>query len=664
MVRAGSLLMADLPSPPPGVKFLPDPPPGVKFVADSAAPPPSSEGGAFERASKQIGRRIGIENPLEVPSKITPPSGPAGGVSTAAGLATASASALLGPEYGLAARTGMAVAGGLLSPYAEYVASKASGGNPELPDVKSAIRSGIINGLFEASAVKSPAIGGEVRATAGETARLGTQVSTEMSQLPEELRTPENIRAAAKNRDVLKKLGMNDQQISEALKDPAGTAEALQRSVDQGRAITDNFNRTVQAERGQFQQRFDAGYGAQKTATAPVDDLAKGFQDIAQGGGEHELTPAYKSFLQRKAKELIPDPLAGKFPPEQLATLTPQQRANLTKSVSGMQESPAAKVSYGAEAPKAAAPPPMNKMSVEDLAKLRTEMRENVPANPTNLDKKAAAAIDAQITQKWRQTLSAAGANNEQIGRLEGTYQDYGDFQKTISGLHPGNKDFGEQTADAFFNTAKQNPTLALSFVRMAQDAGTLPEFRESFMKQITQTMRGEAGGPINQRKALQTLQSAWRSTDDGKAVLTSVFGKNSPMADPVEFSKIVGSADNPEALKTARSSVSQFIRSPTMIARLATFYATYSLIVGSGSSPWTDMRKDPERAMTGLVGAMLTLGGINKVMSHLDPAAQRVYGNWVTNRDPAALEKLIRMSGRTATAIASQPTEPETPTR
>ena len=130
-------------------------------------------------------------------------------------------------------------------------------------------------------------------------------------------------------------------------------------------------------------------------------------------------------------------------------------------------------------------------------------------------------------------------------------------------------------------------------------------------------------------------------------------------MADPLQFSKVIGAAGNPKSLAGAKSVVSNYIRSPEFIIRLGTFYATYSLIVGSGSSPWSDMRKDPERAMTGLIGAMLTLGGINKVMSQVSPPVQRAYSNWVTTGDPESFANLIRMTGATTTALTSQPSAP-----
>lgn len=559
------------------------------------------------------------------------------------------ASALLGPETSTPVRMGVAALGGAASPYAEYAVSKASGGNPDLPDAWDAIRSGVINGIFEGAAVKSRALGATERAAAAETATGARQTATEMSQLPEELRTPENIRAAVKNRDVLKKLGMNDQQIDEALKNPADAAERLQQSVNQGKRIRSTFEKTTRSGGDIFHQRFADAYGEQGNAPATVTDIGNSMQQVVQQGGQHELTPSFSSWLNRKGAELNP--------PE-APTMDPTVKTDLGRKLDP--KNPSDKRLLDAMKAQGVMPTatPPKQYTVQDLADLRTELRENVPANPTALDRKAALAFDKQIGDKWESALRQGKATEEQIGRLKGLYEDWGEYRKTVNGLRPGQKDFGEQTADAFFKTAKQNPTLALGFAKMAEDAGTMPEFREAFMQQLTQEMKGASGGPISQMEALRKLQTEWRTTEDGKAVLSSVFGKNSPMADPVEFSRIVSSAGNDKALGQAKNIIKDYVRSPSFIFKMATFYATYSLIVGSGASPWTDMRKDPERAMVGLAGAMLTLGGINKIMGHVAPPVQRVYADWLTTRDPAAFEKLIRLTGQTVTGITSQPKE------
>lgn len=555
------------------------------------------------------------------------------------GAATAAAG-MMGPE-GTAAKLGLSILGGAASPYTEYAASKALGNNPDLPDWKESVRSGILNGLFEAGAGKSAAF------------REGTTgAKTEILQLPEELRTAANIRAAVKNRDFLKKLGMNDQQIEEALKDPASTADAIQRSINQGQKIADNFKATVDNERAQFKTRYDEAYGRQAAAPVDAKAIAAQMRELAQGQTQHELTPTFKNFLLRKAQEIEPEGV-------EKATVS----SELPTAEGGMRAAPAqptttAKIDIGQG--RIGEIQLGRPFTVQEARDLRTELGENVPAQATNLDKQAAGKLNQLITNQYEGSLRKAGASEEQIGRLKGIDADYAMFQKTIKGLRPGSKEFGEQTADAFFQTAKQNPTLALNYARMAEDASTMPEFRESFLKQITQEMRGASGAPDNQMKVLRKLQNEWGTTQDGKAVLSAVFGTNSPMADPVEFAKIYGAAGNPTALGNAKSIVSRYIRSPEFIVRLGTFYATYSLIVGSGTSPWTDMRKDPVRALAGLAGAMLTNAGISRIMSRVSPPIQRSYAKWLTTGDPDAFANLIRMTGATVTSLTSQPTQSE----
>ena len=50
--------MADLPSPPPGVKFLPDAPPGVKFVEDAPPSLMNPDPHPVESGLKRIGKAV------------------------------------------------------------------------------------------------------------------------------------------------------------------------------------------------------------------------------------------------------------------------------------------------------------------------------------------------------------------------------------------------------------------------------------------------------------------------------------------------------------------------------------------------------------------------------------------------------------------------------
>lgn len=588
------------------------------------------------------------------------PSNPAN-VGRVAPIAAGAASAMLplvAPEAAIPVKMGLAALGGGVAPYAEYAASKATGGNPELPDWKDAAHSAILNSLFEGAATGSTTLGAAERNTAAETTRMAKQVAPEMSRLPPELQTPENIRAAVKNRDFLKKFGMGDPEIDAALKDPAGTAERLQRSVDQGRKVVSHFNEVTMAERGRFTKLYNTALGDQATATTQAAPIAEQMRTIAQDPSEHELTPSFKSWLNRKANELDP-PASG--------IKDPSVKTDLGRKLDPSNPAEKRLMDAMQAAGLAGAPPKASVLTVQGLRDLYTELGENIPAGATNLDKKAAHDLQTSLTELRDKTMLDNGATHAQVEMLKGVDADYGLFQNTIRGLRPGSKEFGEQAAQAFFDTAKQNPTLALNFVRMAEDAGKLPEFREQFLDKIVGDIQGAKGAsgapgtPINQMEVLRKLQTDWRTTKDGEQVLKSVFGKDSPMADPVTFSKVMGAADNPAAAENAKNSVAKFIRSPRTIANLAIFYGTYAtmtgLMGGKPSSPWSDLRNNPERAMAALAMTMLTHGAINRVMAHVEPATARAYANWVTNRDPEAFVKLIRMSGQTATALSSQPT-------
>jgi hypothetical protein len=597
---------------------------------------------------KRLGQTIGRYDP-------TNPANVGRVAPIAAGAATGAAT-LLAPEMSAPLEVGISAAAGAATPYTEWLASKAVGGKPAAPSWRDAARGAILNSLFTGAAQSSKLVGTGAR-----------EVAPEMAQLPEELRTPAAIKAAVRNREFLRRLGMNDEQISEALKNPADIAEALRRSVDQGQRVADTFKNTVADERARFNEHYADAYGEQ--ANALVDPKAIGQQilNIAEGQGQHELTPTYRNFLLRKGNQLLgdeprvvpsPGQVVGKGPQYRGMDISePGMKAQILAQQKGVTDTAElAKIRDEARAAAKAREGQPPEFNVPDARELRTELRENVPATPTNLDRKAAHDLNALVTQHYEDALRGAGASEEQLGRLNGIDADYKRFQQTIQKLRPGSKEFGEQTADAFFQTAKQNPTLALNFVRMAQDAGTLPEFRESFLKQITQELRAASRGPLTQEEILRKLQTEWRGTEDGKAVLEGVFGKDSPMASPVEFSKVMGSANNPEARKNAIATISRYVRSPEFIVRLAGFYATYSLFLGHPGSPWSDYRRDPAGSLEALAETTLTMAGISKVMSHLAPPMQKTFVNWVTNRDPDAFARLIDSSGKVATALTSQP--------
>jgi hypothetical protein len=627
---------------------------------------------------RRIGRVVGALDPTN-PANLPRVAPPAAGTATAIGAPLAGAAiggAIGGPPGAVVGGLTGAAVGGFGAPYAEYATSKALGNHPAVPAFSDAVKGAVINTVFEGNAQVSKFVGASERAAAAELAGQTTRTATEMERLPPELRTPENIRAAATNRDFLGRMGMSPQEIDAAIADPAGTAERLQQSVNEGLSVADTFNKTVEGERARFKTRYDAAYGAQANAPVDTKPMADQMRQIAQGQGQHELTPTFRNFLLRKADELEGlTPKTAPVPGEVLQGATKAQAAqyrgiDLDPGTQAQLEAQKRGITdnrelrrIGQEARAAAQKGPTT--TVQDLRSLRTEIRENVPAGATNLDRKIAGQLDQSITDNYEKSILDHGGTNEQIGQLRGIDQDYGEFQRTIGTLKPGSKEFGEQTADAFFQTAKNNPTLALNYVRMAEESGTMPEFREQFLKNLTGEMQA-TDQPLSQMEVLQKLQTTWRTTEDGKQVLRSVFGKNSPMADPVEFSKIysnVASASGKaKAAEAAQSVISGYIRSPRMIVSLASFYATYSLIVGHAGSPWGDLRKNPQAALTGIVGAALTLAGVNKIMSTVSPQVQRTYASWLVNHDPESFANLIRMTGATTTGLTSQPSEETRP--
>lgn len=617
--------------------FVPDGTKPGDFTSDASVMNPHPIKSGLKRVGKVIGQ-YDPSNPANV-GRVAP---------IAAGAASASLG-MLGPE-GTALRAGLSAVGGAAAPYAEYLAAKASGQQPELPNWKDALKGGLLNLLFERTGSKIAGAG-------------HPEVAPEIGALPEELRTPVQIRQAARNRDFLKKLGMTDPQIDEALKDPEGTAALLQRSIDRSNKVVDNYTATVKNERTAFSGRYDTALGRQATATVDNQGIANQMRAFADSPSQHELSPAFANWLRRKANELSPEVKVDRGRPLDTAeSIAATEGAPTGGALPSLSESMRARRELSDELFAQGKKPATESATAEPLTvksarELNTELAENVPSNPTQLDKKAAKQLNDFIENSYETSMRKAGASEEQLGQLKGIDADYARFIKTIRKLDPRSDTFGEQAADAFFESAKQNPTLALNYVRMAQDAGQIDQFRDAFMQQLTQEMRGTSGGPINQMQVLRKIQEGWGSTEDGKAVLTSVFGKGSPMADPITFSRVMGAENNPAAINAAKQ-VGRYMRSPEFIVRLGTFYATYSLIVGHGASPWSDFRKDPERALAGLAGAMATQAGIRKVMSSVSPPIQRAYANWLVSGNPEAFGKLVQMGGAATGGVVSQPSD------
>lgn len=581
------------------------------FEAEKPVPPPSvMDPNQGTDTLKRIGRFV--RDPKQT-------------VPLAVGAATAGTAMLATDDAPLALKLGLSAAGGFAAPYTEAAASKAMGGNPETPSVWDALKSAGMNMAFEGASVKAPKM---------------VEGAQAVSQLPKGEQTLANLTQQVKNTGFLKSLGLNDDQIAQAMKDPEGTARSLKASIDQGNRVADTFKGVVDNERANFKTQYDSVLG--ERAKAPVDakSIAAQMRQLAGGQTQHELSPTFQKFLMRKADEIDPpasmpkDPLAlggGKKP----IPLDPVRDKNLLDQMrkQGL-------------LPEQEAKP----FTAQDARDLNTELHENVPGQATNLDKKAAATLNDTIKTQYEDALRKNGATEAQIGQLHGIDQDYAMFQKTINGLRPDRADFGEQTADAFFQTAKTNPTLALNFARMAEDAGKMPEFRDAFLKQVTQEMRGAEGGPINQMKALQKLQTSWRGTNDGKAVLSAVFGKDSPMANPVEMSKFLGAMNQP-AVQDAMSQTGR------QMGRVG-FTGRQLLLMGAlGGGSLYALRDHPEK-IPAAMAAIATLAVAGPIMTRLSSGGQRAMIKMLATPSPETVNGFFRVAGPALTAGFSQPSD------
>lgn len=467
------------------------------------------------------------------------------------------AGALAGPEVSaptaIATRVGAQAVAGALTPYAEYLTSKVMGQHPDLPTAKQVIHSTVLNGALAGLGEAGGALAGK--------AQVADEVRGELSKLPQSERTLARTRQIRKaleertakasaeaakissqdlrNRDFWKAQGLNDQQIDEVMSTPELEEQAA-RSIQQADKIKGAYQAVRQHARTDFTKRYDDAYGA--LAQQPVDPRGIGQQmeQWGQGEGQHELTPSWRGFLQRKGLELtkagdIGGPSVGGVPWKQLPEKLKEQ-LRTQGAAQGLED-------IGNE-----------QMSISQLRDLRTELREQLPSNPTNLDKKAYQQITAKIDELHDQTLRENGATEEQIGRIKGIDADYGRWMDTVRKLDPTSEKFGEDVANELYSSMAKNPAQARNFILMAKAAEqarpgeVMPQLREGFLnKAIAETRK--PGQPFEELKALRKLQNTWGGDQAMRAVTGEIFGKDSPLADPTKFTRVVEAASDPEPI-------------------------------------------------------------------------------------------------------------------
>lgn len=611
--------MAGTPTPPPGYKLdAPSPPPGYKLDQDTS-------GSIFDTGGqklKSIGKSIG---------------------KFAAGAAPVVAATMV-PGYGeasVATKIGLQALGGAVSPYTEYAASKLMGENPQLPGVRQAAVSA---GFAVAGGLVGEAIFPAGRAAA---------VSQEIRALPEEAQTAANVKQAMRNRDFWKAHGLNDQQIDQVLQSPKTQAE-IEAANAAGRAAGVQYKGAFQAVKdntaNQFHVRYDAILGPHANVRIDATPIGKEFEALAQGTGQHELTPTFRGFLQRKGLELTKagesgGPSVGGVPWKQLPeNLKAQIRAQGVKQ--------------GVTAPS-------GELSPQDIRDLRTELRENLPSSATNLDKQAAQQLGDKLTQLEQDTLKANGATTEQLASLKAVDQEYGDFQQSIRALDPRSERFGPDVANLLWSNAAKNPSDALNFIAMAQAAdaakpGVMADLRKSFLdKAMAETRTAAQGRPVEEMRALQKMQTQWGGDKQTKAVLTAMF-PDSPLQDPTTMARVIGRLSNPDqsaadSAKSVLADLGKAVVTPKWMVRLGLMYYMIQQWGGHGGL-FSNIGK-PEVLAPAMAELWLSGKTAEAVFGWGDRQIQRRYVDFLLNPNATTMRNFGALLGAGAAAGESMPT-------
>jgi hypothetical protein len=557
----------------------------------------------------------------------------------AAGTALPIAASMAGPE-GKLAQVGAQAAAGAATPFVEAGVSKLMGGNPSMPSLKDVIRSAAFTG-------------GVAALGAIPEAGKGAKVAGQIKGLPEEAQTVGNVKQAMRNRDFWIQSGASPEQADQIVTMPQTDLEALtQQSVKAGQDFKGAFQQVLDHQRGEFKARYDAVLGEHGGTMVDAGPIGQQFEQFGKGEGQHELTPTFRGFLQRKGLELTKagetgGPSVGGVAWKDL----PQKLKDQIKSQGGQQ----------------GVVPPTGEMSINSLRELRTELRENVPSNPSNLDKQAANQLNTQLTQTIDSKLAESGAKPEQIAAMHSLDEEYGRFQDTIKKLDPRSGKFGSQISDLLFDKQLSNPEQAVNFVRMAQAAEqahpgeVMPQLRASFMDHVlSETKQQAQGRPVEEMRLIQNLQKQWGGDKNARAVMGAVFGADSPMANMTTASKVLGSLANPDAVAakgahTVLSDLAKGVTSHNFIVRLALFYGTYRAIAGGTGSPWKDLG-DPEKMIPPLMAMMVGGKMADFALGAADTQIQKAYVDFLLNPNSKSLSNVTSVLGGISGAASGRP--------
>lgn len=610
---------------PSGASAHPDVPEG--FVAESPKgtdlPGSFADNPTFTQRLKRIGKAV---TPAAVGTAIP--------IAAGYGLATAAGN----PEAAPALTSGLRIAGntigGALAPYAEWASQKLMGENPSTPSAGDVIKSTVMNGAFTALGE-----GGAVATKAAQGADA-EQVRSALANVQPSQRTVANVRkirqgirdqAATsaqeaekvsaqdlRNRDFWKAHGLNDQQIDQVVQSPE-LQKQLGESIAAGGRYKQAFQDTLDHTRMTFDARYKPLLPNQSVDTSTLSEA----MTKAAGGAD---SPKLKAWLLSESQNLQQsDSLQGLIPADQLAGMSPEERADWQAAMKNW-------------------PGGENGRTPEQLQGLRTDLRKQLSGNASNTDLQIRNQITKQLTDGIHSTQTP-----EQVGAFDALDQEYGRFQDVINKLDPRSEKYGAAVADAIFDPAAKDPETAMNFIRLAQNADdalgaadqgktVMSNLREAFLNKALQETR-VPGKPMDELKTLRKLQDQWGGDKNTRAVMGAMFGKDSPLADPAQFTKVVEAAAEPEkTIKLAAAGT------PHNILNSPYFQGVIAFGLGAGAMgvkpgglfQSLTGEKGPEQQMLAITSIMAGPWLIGKVIRSGNSPLQKAMVSYLTNPNAA----------------------------
>jgi hypothetical protein len=599
----------------------------------------------------------------------------------AAGMATAVGGAEVGGAVGgIPGAIAGGVIGGAAQPFVEAGTQHAVTGQPyQGPSAGDVAKSAIINGIFTGV--------GKLGEAAVKFGKTEDAVRNELTKLPAAERTMgkvKQIREALKmqasgaaaetakataqdlrNRDFWKAHGLDDHQIDSVMENPT-LRDQLAQSIEAGGRYKQAFQSTLDATRQDFHNRYQP-----LLPDVPVESKTLGEQMVSMAQGAD--SPKLKKWLTEEGQKLStgPDPLQGLIPADELATMTPKQRQGYLDAL-GKGKSGADRLSSKATNRPQAAPvaEPAITRTPEQLQGVRTDLRKQLSGNASNTDLRIRGQIHDQLTKALQEPMSP-----EQRGAFNGLDAEYGRFQDVIDKLDPRSEKYGQQVANALFDPMVKDPEMATNFIRMAEEAdkvhgssSIMGNLREAFLSKALERTH-VPGQPFEELKALRKLQDQWGGNKASRVVMGEMFGKDSPLADPATFTKVVEAANDPAPLKLASKNpqvIRSILSSPYFQGAIA--YNMIAMAAGNkGGSPIMGIMnpKSPEQFAEALVGLGLGSVGIGLAIRTGNASLSRALVKTINNPSaPNVARYLTEFLGSGASAMATgshMPTPEET---